>query len=147
MTAPAARPAPKPREAFRWFMPLQTRWADNDQYGHVNNVVYYAYFDTAVNVWLMEKAGLKPLESPWIGLVVETQCSFFSSVAFPEPIAIGLRLDHRGRSSVRYEIGIFGEGATETAALGRFTHVYVDAATRRPAPLPEALAAALSTIA
>jgi acyl-CoA thioester hydrolase len=140
------RPVPKSRQEFRWFLPLQTRWSDNDQYGHANNVVYYSYFDTVVNVWLIEKAGLKPLQSAWIGLVVETQCAYFASVGFPEALEVGLRVIHKGRSSVRYEIGVFQKDANETAALGAFTHVYVDAQTRRPAPLAPELDAALTAL-
>lgn len=140
------RPVAKTRADFRWFLPLQTRWSDNDQYGHANNVVYYSYFDTAVNVWLIEKAGMKPLSSAWIGLVVETQCAFFASVGFPEALEIGLRVINKGRSSVRYEIGVFQKGGDETTALGAFTHVYVDAQTRRPAPLAPELDAALSAL-
>ncbi len=137
------RPQPMPREAFRHFLPIQTRWADNDQYGHINNVTYYAYFDTVVNSYLIDKAGLVPTHSPWIGLVVETRCNYFAPLAFPEMIEAGLVVEEMGRSSVRYRIGIFGEGQDMTAAHGSFVHVYVDAVQRRPMALPEALVKAL----
>ncbi len=140
------RPQPMPREAFRHFLPIQTRWADNDQYGHINNVTYYAYFDTVVNSYLIDKAGLVPTLSPWIGLVVETRCNYFAPLAFPEMIEAGLVVEEMGRSSVRYRIGIFGAGQDMTAAHGSFVHVYVDAVQRRPMALPEALVAALTPL-
>ena len=137
------RPAPLGREAFAVFVELQTRWADNDVYGHVNNVVYYSYFDTAVNRHLIEQGVLDIHAGATIGLVVETQCHYFAPLAFPEIIEAGLRVAHVGRSSVRYEIGLFGRGQAFSAAHGRFVHVYVDRQTRRPVPLAPAFLQAL----
>lgn len=116
---------------------------DNDVYGHVNNVVYYSYFDTAVNQYLMEQGVLRIGSSPVIGLVVDTGCSYFSSVAFPDALEIGLRVASMGKSSVRYELGVFRAGDQQASAQGHFVHVYVDAQTRRPTPLPDALRQAL----
>jgi acyl-CoA thioester hydrolase len=140
------RPHPEPRSAYRHFMPIQTRWADNDAYGHVNNVVYYGWFDTAVNGYLIEAGALDIHAGEVIGLVIETRCNYFASLAFPQKVEAGLRVGHVGRSSVRYEVGLFALGAPETAAAGHFIHVYVDRATRRPVELPEALRAALQPL-
>ena len=118
---------------------ITTRWSDNDAYGHVNNVVYYAFFDTIVNAYLIENGALDVAASPVIGLVVETACHYFAPLAYPETVTAGMRVTHLGRSSVRYEIALFGEGQESAAAQGHFVHVYVDRATRRPASLPEAL--------
>jgi acyl-CoA thioester hydrolase len=145
-TAPAARPAPQPREAYPLFRRITTRWMDNDVYGHVNNVVYYSFFDTAVNAYLIEAGALDIEASPVIGLVVETQCNYFAPLAFPQKVEAGLRVARLGGSSVRYEVGLFAEGAAETAAAGHFVHVYVDRATRRPAGLPEPLRRALQPL-
>ena len=131
-----ARPQPEPRDAYRAFRTITTRWMDNDQYGHVNNVVYYSWFDTAVNAHLIEQGVLDTAKSEVIGLVVETQCQYFESLAFPQAIEAGIRVAHMGGSSVRYEVGLFAEGAPMTAAKGHFVHVYVDRATQRPVPLP-----------
>ena len=139
-----SRPAPLGREAFAVYVELQTRWADNDVYGHVNNVVYYSYFDTAVNRHLIEQGVLDIHAGATIGLVVETQCHYFAPLAFPEIIEAGLRVAHVGRSSVRYEIGLFGRGQALSAAHGRFVHVYVDRQTRRPVPLAPAFLQALA---
>lgn len=141
------RPARLTRAAFRHFRPIATRWMDNDAYGHVNNVNYYSYFDTAVAGWLIEKAVLKISESPVIGLVVETGCTYFESASFPEPLEAGIAVAGLGRSSVRYRIGIFRAGAEQAAAQGHFVHVYVDRATRRPVEIPAAVRAALSALA
>lgn len=142
-----SRPQPQPRSAFRHFAPIVTRWMDNDVYGHVNNVVYYSFFDTAVNRYLIERGALDlHAREGVIGLVVETQCHYFEPLAFPQTVEAGLRVAHRGRSSVRYEIGLFAQGADECAARGHFVHVYVDRTTRRPVPLPEALQAALAPL-
>ncbi len=132
-----------PRDAFALFRSIPTRWADNDVYGHVNNVVYYAWFDTAVNGWLIERGFLDIAGSAVVGLVVETTCSYFESVAFPETVEVGLGVERLGTSSVTYRIGIFREGGGQAAAQGRFTHVYVDRATQRPVPIPADLRAAL----
>ncbi len=136
---PTPRPAPQPRTAYRHFSSIPTRWMDNDAYGHINNVVYYSYFDTVVNRYLIEAGVLDVDRSPVIGLVVETHCNYFASLAFPQTVDAGLRVAHLGESSVRYEIGLFGAGEPVAAACGHFVHVYVDRATRRPATLPAAL--------
>ena len=138
-TSAAPRPAPQPRSAFRHFSSIPTRWMDNDAYGHINNVVYYSYFDTVVNRYLIEAGVLDVARSPVIGLVVETHCNYFASLAFPQTVDAGLRVAHLGASSVRYEIGLYGAGEALTAACGHFVHVYVDRETRRPAALPSAL--------
>jgi acyl-CoA thioester hydrolase len=119
---------------------------DNDVYGHVNNVVYYSFFDTAVNGYLIEAGALQIETSPVIGLVVETHCNFFASLAFPQAVDAGLRVSQVGRSSVRYEIGLFGAGEPLAAAAGHFVHVYVDRQTRRPAALPAPLLSALGAL-
>ena len=138
-TSTAPRPAPQPRSVFRHFSSISTRWMDNDAYGHINNVVYYSYFDTVVNRYLIEAGVLDVARSPVIGLVVETHCNYFASLAFPQTVDAGLRVAHLGASSVRYEIGLYGAGEALTAACGHFVHVYVDRETRRPAALPSAL--------
>ena len=135
------------RGAYRHFLPIQTRWMDNDVYGHVNNVVYYSYFDTVVNAYLIRAGVLDFERGETIGLVVETQCNYFASFAFPDRIEAGLRVARLGTSSVRYEIGLFAAGANEPAAQGHFVHVYVDRASRRPVPLPDALRTALEALA
>lgn len=142
----AARPGPEQRSAYRLFRHIATRWSDNDAYGHVNNVVYYQWFDTAVNAYLIEQGALDVETSPVIGLVVETHCNYFASLAFPEPVELGLRVARLGESSVRYEIGVFAAGVETAAAQGHFIHVYVDRASRRPAPLPERLKQALAPL-
>ena len=142
-----SRPAPESRTAYRHFQRIPTRWMDNDVYGHVNNVQYYSYFDTVVNQYLIEQGVLDVERSPVIGLVVETGCQYFTSIAFPDVVDAGLRVARLGNSSVRYEVGIFRNEEGETAAKGHFVHVYVDRALRRPAPLPPALREALERIA
>jgi acyl-CoA thioester hydrolase len=130
------RQTPETRDAYRHFRVLATRWMDNDVYGHVNNVVYYSYFDTVVNGFLVERGLLDIERSPVIGLVVETGCHFFRPIAFPDTVHGGLRVAHVSRCSVRYDIGLFREDEERTAAQGHFVHVYVDRVTRRPAPIP-----------
>ncbi|KQV98513.1 thioesterase family protein [Rhizobacter sp. Root1221] len=142
----STRPEPESRAAYRHFTSLTTRWMDNDAYGHLNNVVYYSLFDTAVNQYLIEAGALDVRHSPVIGLVVETHCNFFASVEFPQAVEAGLRVAHRGSSSVRYEIGLFAEGQPLSAARGHFVHVYVDRTTRRPAALPPVLSQALDAL-
>jgi acyl-CoA thioester hydrolase len=140
----AARPQAEPRSAFARFETLGTRWMDNDIYGHLNNVVYYSLFDTAVNQYLIAQGALDIHGGAVIGLVVETHCNFFDSLAFPQKVEAGLRVTKQGRSSVRYEIGLFAEDAELCAARGHFVHVYVDRDTRRPvAELPSAYLQAL----
>jgi acyl-CoA thioester hydrolase len=137
------RPQPQPRDAYRHFTTLSTRWMDNDVYGHLNNVVYYSLFDTAVNGYLVEAGALDIQRSEVVGLVVETHCNYFAPVEFPTAIDAGLRVEHIGSSSVRYRIGLFAAGQPHTAAHGHFVHVYVDRAVRRPVALPAALRQAL----
>ena len=134
------------RAQYRHFLPIQTRWSDNDAYGHVNNVVYYSWFDTVVNEYLIAQGVLDITGGAVIGLVVETQCRYFSELAFPQPVDLGLRIGKLGTSSVRYEIGVFAEGEPAASAQGHFVHVYVDRATRRPTALPAPLRAALERI-
>jgi acyl-CoA thioester hydrolase len=141
-----ARPTPEPRAAYRHVLPSTTRWADNDQYGHVNNVVYYQYFDTVVNRYLIEAGALDVSGGEAIGLVVETACRYFAPTSFPDTIHAGLRVAHLGTSSVRYEIGLFANDADRAAAQGHFVHVYVDRIARRPVPLPAVLRAALEPL-
>jgi acyl-CoA thioester hydrolase len=135
--------APLPRAAYRYFLAIPTRWMDNDSYGHVNNVTYYSYFDTAVNEHLIRAGGLDIRNAPAIGLVVETACRFHLPLSFPEPVDTGLRIVKLGTSSVTYEIGIFRPGDEAPAASGRFVHVWVDRATQRPTPVPAAIRGAL----
>jgi len=146
MNAPANEPSrrgPEPRAAYAAWRPITTRWMDNDVYGHVNNVVYYSFFDTAVNGLLMDAGVLDIHQGEVIGLVVETQCNYFAPIAFPQAVTAGVRVAQLGRSSVRYEIGLYAGDAPECAAAGHFVHVYVERATRRPVPLPEPLRAVL----
>jgi acyl-CoA thioester hydrolase len=140
------RAVPTPREAYPRFQTITTRWMDNDIYGHVNNVVHYSFFDTAVNRTLIEAGVLDIHGGPVIGLVVETRCNYFEPIAFPQTVHAGLRVEHLGRSSVRYEVALFADDAPSAAAVGHFVHVYVDRATRRPVPLPAALKAALEPL-
>ncbi|MGO4736038.1 acyl-CoA thioesterase [Bosea sp. 2KB_26] len=135
------------RSDFRLFRAIPTRWADNDAYGHVNNVIYYSWFDTAVNAWLIEQGHLDLAGSEIVGLVVETACTYFESVAFPETIEAGIAVEKLGRSSVTYRIGIFRRGGEQAAAQGRFTHVYVARAGQKPAPIPDGLRDALQALA
>jgi acyl-CoA thioester hydrolase len=135
------------REAYKAFRTIPTRWMDNDVYGHMNNVVHYSLFDTAVNGWLIDEGVLDIHRGEQIGLVVETGCRYFAEMAFPDVVTAGLRVARLGRSSVRYEIGLFRNDEQEAAAEGVFVHVYVDAATRRPAALNPALRASLESIA
>jgi acyl-CoA thioester hydrolase len=132
-----ARHKPLVRSAFVHFTPIDTRWHDNDVFGHVNNVVYYSYFDTAVNRQLTDAGLLDVATSPIIGLVAETGCVYFAPVAYPDPLEVGLAVVRLGTSSVTYRLGLFRKDAETTAALCRFTHVYVERATGKPAPIPE----------
>jgi len=135
------RPTPDPRDSYRAFRTIPTRWADNDLYGHVNNVVYYGWFDTAVNALLIERGALDIHHGESIGFVVETQCNYFAPLAFPQTVEAGIRVAHAGRSSVRYEIALFAQGAPTASAQGHFVHVYVDRTTQRPVALWPALQA------
>jgi acyl-CoA thioester hydrolase len=143
MTDRPSRPA---RSEFKLFRPIATRWMDNDAYGHVNNVHYYSYFDSAVNGWLVEKGLLTITESPIIGFVVESGCTYFESVAFPDVLEAGIAVAHLGRSSVRYRIGIFRQGVQAAAAQGHFVHVYVDRETQKPVEIPRETRAMLSEL-
>jgi len=135
------KPTPEQRNRYRVFRTIPTRWADNDMYGHVNNVVYYGWFDTVVNGLLIERGALDIRAGESIGFVVETHCNYFSPLAFPQTVDAGVRVAHAGRSSVRYEIGLFAEGASTASAQGHFIHVYVDRGTQRPVSLSKALQA------
>jgi acyl-CoA thioester hydrolase len=137
---------PETRANYPHFLPIPTRWMDNDVYGHVNNVVYYAYFDTVINQYLIAEGGLDIEQGATIGLCVESHCKYLRAVAFPDDLEAGLRVVHLGRSSVRYEIGIFTRGIEDIAAQGWFVHVFVDRVARRPAALPEPLRAALEKL-
>jgi acyl-CoA thioester hydrolase len=138
-------PAPG-RDAFPVLRPVPTRWSDNDHYGHVNNVMYYSFFDTAVNGWLIETTGVDIRQLPAIGLVVATDCQFLAPLSFPDLVLAGLRLERLGGSSVAYQIGLFRGDDPAPAGLGHFTHVYVDRATRRPVPVPDVIRAALDQL-
>lgn len=140
------RPEAKKRSDFKHFHTITTRWMDNDAYGHVNNVVYYSWFDTVVNQFLITNDVLDIEHSKVIGLVIETQCNYFASVAFPERITAGLCVTKLGNSSVRYEVGIFREDEESAAAQGHFVHVYVDRESRRPASIPDNMRKLLQSI-
>jgi acyl-CoA thioester hydrolase len=140
------RPKRLARGDFRLFRPIATRWMDNDVYGHINNVVYYSYFDTVVNGYLVEQGLLDPAASPVVGYVVETACTFFEPVAFPDALEAGLAVTDLGRSSVRYRIAILKAGAELVAAQGHFIHCYVDRATQRPVGIPAATRRVLETL-
>jgi len=142
----SGRAPPDPRDAYVHFDRITTRWMDNDVYQHVNNVVYYSYFDTAVNRLLIERGVLDIAASPVIGLVVETQCRYVRPISFPDVVTAGVRVGHLGTSSVRYEIGLFRNEEESAAAQGHFVHVYVDRASNRPVTLPENLRAVLEAL-
>ena len=134
------------RSEYRLFQAIPTRWMDNDAYGHVNNVQYYSYFDTAVNQFLVREGVLDIQKSPIIGLVVETQCRYAKSIVFPETVHAGIRVGHMGKSSVRYELGLFREDDPTAAAEGYFIHVYVERESNKPAPIPDSMRAVLAKI-
>jgi acyl-CoA thioester hydrolase len=134
------------REAFGHLHAVATRWADNDVYGHVNNVEYYAWFDTAINAYLISEGGLDPQTGDTIGLCVESRCEYRAPVAFPETVEVGLRVATLGRSSVRYELAIFRAGVDEPAAVGEFVHVFVGREDRRPTAIAPRLRAALARL-
>jgi len=140
------RPQPQPRSHYAQFSDIETRWLDNDAYGHINNTVYYSFFDTAVNRWLIQVGALDIHHGPVIGLVVETHCSYFAPLAFPQRVQVGLRVAQKGRSSVRYEVGLFAQGQALSTAAGHFVHVYVDRETRRPVALSALLLSALNPL-
>jgi acyl-CoA thioester hydrolase len=130
--------------------PVLTRWTDNDMFGHLNNAVYYELFDTAINAWLNTSTGLDPLTAPWLGVVAESGCRFFSELQFPDPLVVGLAVTRLGTSSVTYRLAVFPppgspNDAEAVAAVGHWVHVYVDRATRRPVPVPSAIRDLLET--
>ena len=131
-SAPLSRPQADRRDTYKVFRDITTRWMDNDVYGHVNNVVYYSWFDTAVNAHLIEEGAIDIHHGDTIGLVIETQCNYFAPLAFPQTIQAGIRVAKLGASSVRYEVGLFAQGEDVCAARGHFVHVYVHKDTRRP---------------
>jgi acyl-CoA thioester hydrolase len=131
------RPVAPGRDRFARFVPLTTRWVDNDAYGHINNAAYFTFFDAAVNAILIEAGLLNPAQSDVIGLVVDNSCVFFSSLAFPDALEVGVAVENLGRSSVRYRLGVFKAGAARAAAQGRYTHVYVERVGQRPTPIPD----------
>ena len=141
-----SRAEPLGRSEYKAWRIHATRWADNDAYGHVNNTVFYQWFDSAVNGWLIDAGLLDIDKGDPIGLVVETRCSYFAPLSFPELVEVGLAVAEIGRSSVRYRVGIFAAGGVETAAHGEFVHVYVDRATRRPVPVPDEWRAKLAEL-
>jgi acyl-CoA thioester hydrolase len=141
-----AKTLPAIRAAFPHFENVPTRWRDNDVYGHVNNAVYYAYFDAVINRWLIEQGGLDFRNGETVGLAVETMCRFRGSFAFPDTIEAGLRVAHLGTSSVRYELGLFGAGEGQARVESHFVHVFVRRDTQRPVPIPEKLRAALEIL-
>ncbi len=140
------REPPGRRSDYRHFLAIPTRWMDNDVYGHVNNVVYYSYFDTVINRFLIERGGLDIHAATVIGVAAESGCRFRDSFAYPETIDAGLRVGHLGNSSVRYEIGLFREGKDEAAAEGHFVHVFVERGVQKAVPIPAAIRAALESI-
>jgi acyl-CoA thioester hydrolase len=141
-----SREAPATRDDFRIWRKVTTRWADNDAYGHVNNTVYYEWFDSAVNAWMVEQGMLDIARGDPIALVVETRCSYFAPLAFPQDVEVGLTVAQLGRSSIRYRLGIFAAGQGAAAAQGEFVHVVVDRESRRPVDIPEAWRRALEAI-
>lgn len=146
MNSSKIRPKPSSRSGFSHFASISTRWMDNDIYGHVNNVVYYSFFDSAVNQFLINQGVLDIHQGATIGLVVHSECDYFSPLSFPGNIEVGLRVLSIGSSSVSYEIGLFEVGLDVAAACGRFVHVYVDRKTRSPKPLTDAMRAAVSQL-
>lgn len=134
------------RNDFRVFRPVQTRWGDDDAYGHVNNVVYYAYFDTTVNGFLFEQTGIDIRRLPAIGVVVETSCRYSRSISFPDELEAGLAVERLGERSVTYQLGIFKRGESTSVAEGRFVHVYVDALTRQSTPIPDIIRQAVGPL-
>ena len=140
------RPEPGKRSDYVEFMPIQTRWMDNDVYGHVNNVVYYSYFDTVVNLYLINPGGLDFHNAPVVGIMAETMCRYYRSIAYPEAIDAGLRVGRLGTSSVRYEIGLFGVEDELARAEGHLVHVFVDRAANTPVPIPAGIRAALERL-
>jgi len=140
-----SKPVPL-RSEYKYFVPITTRWHDNDVYGHVNNVTYYSYIDTVANHLLIHQGGLDIHKSDVIGVVVGSSCDYFSSVAYPDELQGGLRMKKVGNSSVTYEVAIFKDGCEQAAAAGSFTHVFVSREDRRPTPIPDAIRQALEPL-
>ena len=141
-----SRPPPPTRADFRWFTPITTRWMDNDPFGHVNNVVYYSWVDTAVNRFLITNGLLDIQTSPIVGIVAETGCRYISEVSYPDEVTIGIAVETLGRSSVRYAAGVFRDDSDEGSAVAHFVHVYCDRATMRPVPIPDNIRAEMMKI-
>lgn len=141
-----SRPTPPRREAYPHLVPMETRWMDNDLYGHLNNVVYYSLFDTLINRYLIKEGGLDIQRGPVLGYMVQTSCTFAGAVAFPDELQGGLRVDHLGTSSVRYQAAIFRAGEDDARAFGELTHVFVERDSQRPTPIPAPLRAALARL-
>lgn len=139
-------PVTETRADYRHWLRIPTRWMDNDTYGHINNVTYYSYFDSLINEHLIRSGGLDIHDGPIVGMVAETGCRFLRELSFPDVIDAGLRVAHLGRSSVRYEIGLFVEGSDDPSAVGHFVHVFVDRETRRPIDLPVAIRGCLEPL-
>lgn len=134
------------RSDYRHFQPITTRWHDNDIYGHVNNVTYYSFFDSAVNTYLIERGGLDIHDGAVVGFVVSSSCDYFASIAYPERIEVGLRVGKLGSSSVQYELAVFKVGEEQACAAGRFVHVFVERASNRPVAIPEGLRLAMQEL-
>jgi len=146
MTDTSSKTPPLPRIAYPYLIPITTRWMDNDVYGHVNNVIYYSWIDTVVNQWLIEHDLLKSEKNHSIGLVVHSECDYFSPVSYPQGVVLGLKLARMGNSSVHYQVGIFLANADQPSAQGRFVHVYVDPVSHQPQPLGEVFKHHLETL-
>ena len=140
------RPVPSPRDQFGWFYELPTRWADNDIYGHANNVVYYAWFDTVVNRYLIEQGGMRPGHDPVVGYVVSSGCDYFAPVEHPSTLEMGLRIERLGNRSVTWSVGVFLPGEGESRATGRFTHAFVDRHRNVSADIPAGIHSALEQL-
>jgi acyl-CoA thioester hydrolase len=141
------RPSPLQRQAFSYFVPLTTRWSDNDIYGHVNNVTYYSYFDTTANHYLIHQGGLDIHQGQIIGLVVDSACSYFEPISFPDQLEGAVRVSHLGNSSVKYELAVFKIGGLQAVAQGHFVHVFVTRDGRQPVSIPDQLRQALNKLA
>ena len=146
MSQTASRPPPPTRAEYRWFHTIGSRWMDNDVYGHVNNVVYYSWIDTAVNRFLIDHGALEIGRSEVIGIVADTGCRYLSQITYPDAVTVGLAVVRLGRSSVRYAVSVFRNDDDIASAVGHFVHVYVDRATMRPVPIPDFIRAELRKI-
>lgn len=140
------RASPAPRDGFAIFYPLNTRWADNDIYGHINNVAYYAFFDSVVNRFLIEKGGMRPGQDTVVGYVVNSSADYFSPLTYPQELELGLRVARMGEKSVTWEIGVFGKGAELSSVTGRFTHAFVDREANKSASIPRDIRRAIEAL-